>query len=55
MFVIPGLFDTLRVNGRARVTRDPAILDRFKVAERPPKMVVVVTIEEAYGHCSKAL
>ena len=55
LFVIPGLFDTLRVNGRARVTHDPEILGQFKVSQRPPKMVLVITVEEAYGHCSKAL
>ena len=55
LFMIPGVLDTLRVNGRARVTRDPEIRSRFVVKGRMPEMALVVTVEEAYGHCSKAI
>lgn len=56
LFLIPGLDETLRVNGRAWVTRDPAILERHEIQEgRPPRLAVVVEVEEAFLHCAKAL
>ncbi len=55
LFIIPGVPITLRVNGRAEVTRDPAILERFPVRGKLPAMVVIVTVQEAYGHCAKAI
>jgi PPOX class probable FMN-dependent enzyme len=55
LFVVPGLGETLRVNGRASLTTDPAILARHVVQEgKPPKVAVLVTVEEAFLHCAKA-
>jgi hypothetical protein len=55
LFLIPGLGETLRVNGRASLTTDPEILARHVVQEgRPPKVAVLVTVEEAFLHCAKA-
>jgi uncharacterized protein len=55
LFLIPGLDETLRVNGRAYLTRDPAILDRHVVQEnRPPRLAVGIEVEEAFLHCAKA-
>lgn len=55
LFMISGISITLRVNGKAQVTFDPDIISRFEVNGKLPKMVVIVTVEEAYGHCAKAI
>ncbi|MEL7158795.1 MAG: MSMEG_1061 family FMN-dependent PPOX-type flavoprotein [Actinomycetota bacterium] len=60
LFMIPGLDETLRVNGRARlVVDDPELGARFAVGTgeraRPARVVVVVSVDEAYIHCAKAL
>jgi PPOX class probable FMN-dependent enzyme len=56
LFMIPGLKETLRVNGRACLTQDPAILARHVIQEgRPPRLAVGVEVEEAFLHCAKAL
>ncbi len=54
LFVIPGLGETLRVNGRGCVVRDEALLDRMAVAGRRPLLGIGVAVEEAYLHCAKA-
>jgi PPOX class probable FMN-dependent enzyme len=55
LFLIPGLDETLRINGVAQLSTDPDLGERFAVDGRPAKVVVVVTVEEAYVHCAKAL
>ncbi len=55
LFMIPGVAITLRVNGQAQVTCDPDLLSRFAVKEKLPKMIIIVTVQEAYGHCAKAI
>jgi PPOX class probable FMN-dependent enzyme len=55
LFLIPGLDETLRINGIARLSTDPELGARFAVDGRPAKVIVVVTVEEAYVHCAKAL
>lgn len=56
LFLIPGLDETLRVNGRASITRDPEILARHEIQEgRPPRLAVGVEVDEAFLHCAKAL
>jgi PPOX class probable FMN-dependent enzyme len=55
LFLIPGLDETLRVNGRAELVVDPELRERFAVGGRPARVVVVVTVDEAYVHCAKAL
>jgi PPOX class probable FMN-dependent enzyme len=54
VFVIPGRTDTLRVNGRARLTRDPALLDRMVVQAHRPVLAVVVDVDQIFFHCGKA-
>ena len=54
IFFVPGSNVTYRVNGSARISRDPALLDRFLVNGKPPRVVVVVSVEEAFHHCPKA-
>lgn len=55
LFLIPGLDETLRVNGAAELSTDPELCERFATGGRPAKVVVVVTVAEAYVHCAKAL
>jgi PPOX class probable FMN-dependent enzyme len=54
MFMIPGVLETLRVNGTGMISTDPALLQRFEVGGKLPALAIVVTVEEALGHCSKA-
>jgi uncharacterized protein len=55
IFFVPGLNETLRVNGRARVTTDPGVLEPLAVNGKVPRSGIVVTAEEIYFHCGKAL
>lgn len=55
LFMIPGGFDTLRVNGRALATRDPDLLARCAIKDRVPPLGLLIQVNEAYGHCSKAI
>lgn len=54
LFIVPGKDDTVRVNGPARLTDDPAVLDRFTSELRRPKLALVVQANEVFGHCAKA-
>ncbi len=54
LFMIPGFDDTLRINGRAQITRDPALLKQLAVGDRVPTTAIVVTVEEVFLHCAKA-
>ena len=55
IFFVPGVNETLRVNGRAQVTTDAALLEPLAVAGKAPKGGILVGVEEAYFHCGKAL
>jgi hypothetical protein len=55
LFLIPGVGDSFRVNGRATIVEDPELLADSAVGGKIPKLGVVVAIEEAYTQCSKAL
>ena len=55
LFLVPGINETLRVNGYATISTDPHLLQRFKVGQRLPLSVVVVKVGEAFLHCAKAL
>jgi uncharacterized protein len=55
LFLIPGVTETLRVNGRARIVTRPQMLERFAVNGRAPAVVILVETEEVFLHCSKAL
>jgi uncharacterized protein len=54
LFLIPGLEETLRVNGRAWLTRDPEVLERLAGGAKPPKVAIGVEVQEAFLHCAKA-
>jgi PPOX class probable FMN-dependent enzyme len=55
LFMIPGVNETLRINGRARVIADTGMLTRFEVRNRLPKTGILVEVDEMYLHCAKAL
>jgi uncharacterized protein len=55
IFFVPGVNETYRVNGRARVSRDADLRRRFAVDGKEPATVMVVTVEETFQHCAKAL
>lgn len=55
LFLFPGLEVFLRINGRARVTTDPALLDRLTEGSRQPKAATVVTVHEVLFHCGRAV
>jgi uncharacterized protein len=54
LFIIPGVTDTFRVNGRATLTTDAALLAPCAVGGKVPKLGILVDIEAAYTQCSKA-
>jgi uncharacterized protein len=55
LFFVPGFEDTLRVNGVARVTMEPALMAAFMADGKPPRSVMLVDVKEAYLHCPKAI
>lgn len=54
LFIIPGLGETLRINGKAFVIKDEDILKKMKAHEKQPVLAIGVQIEECYIHCAKA-
>jgi uncharacterized protein len=55
IFFVPGMDETLRINGRARLRNEPELLAGFPHERHPPRVVVEIRVEEAYLHCAKAL
>ena len=55
IFLIPGVGETLRVNGRAVITADPALLASFAVNGKPPRCVLRITVEKVFFQCSRAM
>ncbi len=55
LFFIPGVQETLRVNGTAEITTNPELLNRWERNGKRPRAVVVVAVREAFLHCGKAL
>lgn len=54
LFIVPGFDDTLRVNGRATLSTDPELLKLMSVADRIPKLAIVLKVDEVFMHCAKA-
>jgi uncharacterized protein len=54
LFVVPGISDTFRVNGRAAIVTDPELLEPCAVEGKVPKLALRIVIEQAFTHCSKA-
>ena len=55
LFLIPGVGETLRVNGRARISVDPALLERMAMQGKPPQCVLVVAVETVFFQCARAI
>lgn len=55
LFLVPGVGETLRVNGTARVSVDPALLERFAMDGKQPRSVLIVDVQTVYFQCSRAL
>ncbi|MEI4487987.1 pyridoxamine 5'-phosphate oxidase family protein [Frigidibacter sp. MR17.14] len=55
MFMIPGSTNVIRVNGRARLSADPALCDSFARAGKLPRTVALIAIEAVYFQCARAL
>jgi len=54
LFLVPGTPETLRVNGTAQLTCEPALMERLAARGRPAKIGIRVSIEEVFFHCAKA-
>lgn len=55
LILVPGVAETLRVNGRGRITTDPALLEPTAVDGKVPVTGLVITVESVYFQCAKAL
>jgi uncharacterized protein len=55
IFIIPGVDETLRVNGRAFITDDPELLESMAISGRAPTLVTVVEIDEVFMHCARSI
>jgi PPOX class probable FMN-dependent enzyme len=55
LFLIPGIGETLRVNGRASISIEPDLMQSFAVNGKLPRSVLIVHIETIFFHCSKAI
>lgn len=54
IFLVPGTPETLRVNGTAELTRDPALLERLAARGKPAVLAIRVHVDECFFHCAKA-
>ena len=54
LFLIPGVNETLRINGAGRITADADLCARFSINENPARSVLIVEIQEVFLHCAKA-
>jgi PPOX class probable FMN-dependent enzyme len=54
-FLIPGHGDTLRVSGKGKIVRDAGLAQRLSVNGKPPNLILIVTVEEAFLHCPKCV
>ncbi|APG48378.1 pyridoxamine 5'-phosphate oxidase family protein [Phaeobacter porticola] len=55
MFLVPGSNNVVRVNGRAQITADAHVLERFDKNGKQPRTVIVIAIDEIYSQCARAL
>jgi PPOX class probable FMN-dependent enzyme len=55
LFLIPGVGETMRINGRAQISTDPKLTESFVINGKLPRSVLVVTVERAYFQCTKAI
>ncbi len=55
LFLVPGVGETLRVNGRARISVAPDLLQRLAMDGKPPRCVLVITVETVFFQCARAM
>jgi hypothetical protein len=55
LFLIPGVGETMRINGHAEISTDPKLTESFLINGKLPRSVLVVTVERAYFQCTKAI
>ncbi|ONG45575.1 flavin-nucleotide-binding protein [Pseudoroseomonas deserti] len=55
MLLVPGSGNAMRVNGRAHLDADPALLARFAADGKPPRCIMVIRVEEVYFQCARAI
>jgi PPOX class probable FMN-dependent enzyme len=55
LFLIPGIGETLRVNGHATISIDPDLLESFAIDRKAPKSVIAITVEAVYFQCARAI
>jgi len=55
IFLIPGVRETLRVNGKAEISTDPALLAKMEVQGKPPITAIVIHVEQTFLHCAKSI
>lgn len=55
IFVVPGVIETLRIGGRARISRSPELLSRLSAQGKPALLCTIVSVEKCWFHCGKAL
>ena len=55
LFLIPGCGETIRVNGRATISTDPALTQSFVIDGKAPRTVIVVAVDRIYYQCAKAI
>lgn len=55
IFLIPGVRETLRVNGKAEISTDPALLAKMEVQGKPPITAIVIYVEQTFLHCAKSI
>ncbi|MCA6124619.1 pyridoxamine 5'-phosphate oxidase family protein [Bradyrhizobium sp. WSM 1704] len=54
LFLVPGIAESLRVNGKATISIEPTLLARFAMGDKPPRSVVIVDVETVYFQCPRA-
>lgn len=55
LFLVPGVGETLRVNGTAEISVDPELLSRFAINDKAPRTMLIIHIESVFFQCSRAL
>ena len=55
LFLVQGIGETLRINGRAEISVEPALIERFTHAGKPPRSVLVIHVERVFFQCSRAV
>lgn len=55
LFLVPGTDETVRVNGRATISRDPELRAQLAMQNRPAELAVIVAIDEVFTHCARSI